>query len=57
MTTRCSGKKRTGRSRSCRWQYSDYWHVVHLNNPRDVVPESVMPSYTWLLKNRLKTDS
>lgn len=51
------GSKRTGPDLArVGGKYSDYWHVVHLNNPRDVVPESVMPSYTWLLKNRLKTD-
>jgi cytochrome c oxidase cbb3-type subunit 2 len=32
-------------------KYSDEWHRVHLNNPRDVVPESNMPEYPWLLKN------
>ena len=30
-------------------RYSDDWHRVHLLNPRDVVPESNMPSYPWLL--------
>ena len=34
-------------------KYSDEWHVAHLDNPRNVVPESVMPSYTWLLENSL----
>jgi cytochrome c oxidase cbb3-type subunit 2 len=29
-------------------RYSDEWHRVHLNNPRDVVPESNMPAYPWL---------
>jgi cytochrome c oxidase cbb3-type subunit 2 len=29
-------------------RYSDEWHRVHLNNPRDVVPESIMPGYPWL---------
>ncbi len=32
-------------------KYSDSWHVDHLNEPRDLVPESVMPSYSFLLKN------
>ena len=36
-------------------KYSNAWHVKHLNNPRDVVPESIMPSYPWLLKNELDT--
>ncbi|MEG1734210.1 MAG: cbb3-type cytochrome c oxidase subunit II, partial [Comamonas sp.] len=29
-------------------KYSDEWHRIHLNNPRDVVPESNMPAYPWL---------
>src|ERR1035438_4058656 len=29
-------------------RYSDDWHRIHLTNPRDVVPESVMPAYYWL---------
>jgi cytochrome c oxidase cbb3-type subunit 2 len=32
-------------------RYSDEWHRVHLNNPRDVVPESIMPAYPWLESN------
>jgi hypothetical protein len=31
-------------------KYSDEWHRIHLNNPRDVVPESNMPAYVWLEK-------
>ena len=34
-------------------RYSDEWHKVHLNNPRDVVPESNMPNYPWLSRNNL----
>ena len=30
-------------------KYSDEWHRIHLNNPRDLVPESNMPAYPWLL--------
>ncbi len=29
-------------------KYSDEWHRIHLNNPRDLVPESIMPAYPWL---------
>jgi cytochrome c oxidase cbb3-type subunit 2 len=29
-------------------KYSNAWQAEHLNNPRDVVPESIMPSYPWL---------
>ena len=32
-------------------KYSDEWHRIHLNNPRDLVPESNMPAYPWLEKN------
>jgi cytochrome c oxidase cbb3-type subunit 2 len=32
-------------------KYSDQWHKDHLNNPRDLVPESNMPAYPWLLIN------
>ena len=34
-------------------RYSDEWHRVHLNNPRDVVPESIMPAYSWLEKTEV----
>ena len=34
-------------------RYSDEWHRIHLNNPRDVVPESNMPGYPWLATTRL----
>ena len=34
-------------------KYSDDWHHVHMINPRDVVPESVMPGYPWLAENKL----
>jgi len=51
------GSKRTGPDLArVGGKYSDHWHVVHLNNPRDAVPESVMPAYPWLLENRLKMD-
>jgi cytochrome c oxidase cbb3-type subunit 2 len=51
------GSKRTGPDLArVGDKYSDAWQVAHLNNPRDVVPESVMPAYRWLLRNTLKTD-
>jgi len=34
-------------------RYSDDWHRAHLNNPRDLVPESNMPAYPWLAKTNL----
>ena len=43
------GSKRTGPDlHRVGGRYSDDWHRVHLTNPRDVVPESIMPSYPWL---------
>ncbi|MEX8492886.1 cytochrome-c oxidase, cbb3-type subunit II [Sphaerotilus sp.] len=45
------GSKRTGPDlHRVGGKYSDQWHRVHLNNPRDVVPESNMPAYSWLEK-------
>lgn len=50
------GSKRTGPDLArIGEKYTDIWHVRHLNNPRDVVPSSIMPAYGWLLKNQLKT--
>lgn len=46
------GSKRTGPDlHRVGGKYSDEWHRIHLNNPRDVVPESNMPAYPWLQKN------
>src|SRR3989338_7996036 len=43
------GSKRTGPDIArVGGKYSDDWHRVHLNNPRDVVPESNMPGFPWL---------
>jgi len=48
------GSKRTGPDLArVGGRYSDEWHRTHLDNPRDVVPESNMPGYPWLAKNRL----
>ena len=48
------GSKRTGPDLArVGARYSDDWHRVHLNNPRDVVPESNMPGYPWLAKSPL----
>ena len=44
------GSKRTGPDLArVGGRYTDEWHRVHLINPRDVVPESNMPAYPWLL--------
>jgi cytochrome c oxidase cbb3-type subunit 2 len=46
------GSKRTGPDLArVGGRYSDEWHRVHLINPRDVVPESIMPGYPWLETN------
>jgi cytochrome c oxidase cbb3-type subunit II len=48
------GSKRTGPDLArVGGRYSDDWHRAHLNNPRDVVPESIMPAYPWLAKTPL----
>ncbi len=48
------GSKRTGPDLArVGGRYSDTWHVEHLKNPRAVVPESVMPTYTFLSDNDL----
>lgn len=48
------GSKRTGPDLArVGARYSDEWHRIHLNNPRDVVPESNMPAYPWLAQNKL----
>ncbi|MGE0498608.1 MAG: cytochrome-c oxidase, cbb3-type subunit II [Ramlibacter sp.] len=45
------GSKRTGPDlHRVGGKYSDEWHRIHLNNPRDLVPESNMPAYSWLEK-------
>jgi len=48
------GSKRTGPDLArVGGKYSNAWQTQHLNNPRDVVPESIMPSYPWLLTSDL----
>lgn len=48
------GSKRTGPDLArVGGRYSDEWHRVHLNNPRDVVPESNMPGFPWLTKSTI----
>ncbi|MEI6413067.1 MAG: cytochrome-c oxidase, cbb3-type subunit II [Pseudomonadota bacterium] len=48
------GSKRTGPDLArVGGRYSDDWHREHLNNPRDVVPESNMPGFPWLAKTQL----
>jgi cytochrome c oxidase cbb3-type subunit 2 len=48
------GSKRTGPDlHRVGGRYSDEWHRVHMVNPRDVVPESIMPGYPWLATDML----
>ena len=48
------GSKRTGPDLArVGGRYSDEWHRAHLYNPRNVVPESKMPAYPWLVENKL----
>jgi len=52
------GSKRTGPDLArVGGRYSDEWHRTHLDNPRDVVPESNMPGYPWLAQTRLDPQS
>jgi len=51
------GSKRTGPDlHRVGGKYSDDWHRTHLNNPRDLVPESNMPAYPWLAKTGARSD-
>ncbi len=46
------GSKRTGPDLArVGGKYSDEWQRIHLINPRDLVPESIMPAYPWLEKD------
>lgn len=48
------GSKRTGPDlHRVGGRFTDEWHRLHLINPRDVVPTSIMPAYPWLEKNKL----
>jgi cytochrome c oxidase cbb3-type subunit 2 len=49
------GSKRTGPDLArLGGKYSDQWHVRHLINPRDVVPDSIMPTYKFLIEREAK---
>ena len=52
------GSKRTGPDLArVGGRYSDEWHVQHLKDPRSVVPESIMPTYSFLAETELETDN
>ncbi len=51
------GSKRTGPDLArVGGRYSDAWHVAHFNNPRDLVPESIMPAYPWFAATPITGD-
>ena len=51
------GSKRTGPDLArVGGRYSDDWHVAHMLNPRDIVPESIMPAYPWLAETPIGSE-
>jgi cytochrome c oxidase cbb3-type subunit II len=51
------GSKRTGPDIArVGGRYSDAWHVDHFHNPRDLVPESIMPAYPWFAETPVNSD-
>ncbi|MEM9371880.1 MAG: cytochrome-c oxidase, cbb3-type subunit II [Pseudomonadota bacterium] len=52
------GSKRTGPDLArVGGRYSDDWHIDHMENPRALVPESIMPAYPWLAETPLSFDN
>ena len=52
------GSKRTGPDLArVGGRYSDEWYRIHLLNPRDVVPESNMPAFPWLARNKVDAEA
>ena len=52
------GSKRTGPDLArVGGRYSDDWHRIHLTQPRDLVPESIMPAYPWLEKDLVDAEA
>jgi len=52
------GSKRTGPDLArVGGRYSDEWHRIPLLNPRDVVPESNMPAFPWLARNKVDAEA
>ncbi|CAE6922680.1 Cytochrome C oxidase [Vibrio sp. B1REV9] len=52
------GSKRTGPDlTNLGRKYSDQWHVMHLVDPRQVIPTSIMPAYPWLFEQTLSGDA
>ncbi len=52
------GSKRTGPDLArVGGRYSDTWHEQHMDDPRSVVPESIMPAFPWLKRNKVNIDA
>ncbi len=52
------GSKRTGPDLArLGKKYPDLWHYMHMENPRAVIKESIMPAYPWLIKSEINFDS
>jgi len=48
------GSKRTGPDLArVGGKYPDMWHYRHMMNPRDITPNSIMPSYPWLADKKI----
>ncbi len=51
------GSKRTGPDLArVGGKFSNEWHVAHFLNPREIVPESIMPGYAFLADRKLETE-
>ncbi len=54
------GEGEPDRNRAClargRKKYPDLWHYMHMENPRAVIKESIMPAYPWLIKSEINFD-
>ncbi|MHC4453669.1 MAG: cytochrome-c oxidase, cbb3-type subunit I [Planctomycetota bacterium] len=52
------GSKRTGPDLArLGKKYPDLWHYMHMENPRAVIKESIMPAYPWLIKSKINFDT
>jgi cytochrome c oxidase cbb3-type subunit I/II len=52
------GSKRTGPDLArLGKKYPDLWHYMHMENPRAVIKESIMPAYPWLISSKINFKS
>mgnify|MGYP000262390969 CR=1 FL=1 len=52
------GSKRTGPDLArLGKKYPDLWHYMHMEDPRAVIKESIMPAYPWLITSKIDFDS